>query len=409
MELNYIVFAIPVFLALIILEVILDKARKKKTYRLNDAISNLTIGIGEQTISVFGKILQVLLFSYIYDNFRFFTLPINIWTGIILFLIFDFIFYWAHRLGHESNLFWAGHIVHHSSEDYNLTVALRQPWFYSYMSFFLFLPIALLGFSPFLLVIVASLDTVYQFWIHTQHIGKLGWFEYIFNTPSHHRVHHGQNTKYLDKNYGGVLIIWDRIFGTFQVEEEKVIYGITSPLKSWNPAWANVHYYFDLYHVTKQIKGFKNKIKFIFAPPGWMPKENGGFKKPSDERLSDFKKFDIEIPSTINYYALVNFTVLITFFSFYLYFEPQLLRWQSALIGGYILIYLSLMGLIFEKKKYAYQLEFVRSFILGLVFYFCFLPISQIAAIVLLIAGSLIGIVSIVWLIKIIKYDLRFV
>ena len=407
LNLNFIVYAIPFFLLMILLELYMDKLRNQKNYRVNDAISNLTIGIGDQTISIFGKISQILVYSFIYENFRFFTLPDNLLTGFILFLLFDFIFYWAHRLGHESNLFWGGHIVHHSSEEYNLTVALRQPWFYNYMSFFLFLPIALFGFSPLLLIAVAGIDTLYQFWIHTKHIGKLGWFEKIFNTPSHHRVHHGQNSKYLDKNYGGVLIIWDRMFGTYQVEEEEVVYGITTPLKSWNPAWANVHYYFDLYETSKQIKGWKNKVKFFFAPPGWMPKENGGFKAPTDERLKTFQKFDIPMPSSINYYAIVNFVVLITFFSFYLFFEPNLLRWQSALVATYILIYLSTMGLIFEGKKYAYQLEMVRSFLFGLVLYFCFSPVNAQAALVLLVAGSLFGISSILWLVKILKKDLR--
>ena len=186
---NYIIFAIPLFFIFIAIEVYVDWKKKGKAYRLNDAIVNLNVGIGEQILSVFTRVIMFLGYAYIYENYALLEIQFNLLNGILLLFAFDFIFYWAHRMGHEVNVFWAGHIVHHSSEEYNLTVALRQPWFYSFMSFFLFLPLALVGFSPELLLIVAGIDILYQFWIHTKYIGKLGLFEWVFNTPSHHRVH----------------------------------------------------------------------------------------------------------------------------------------------------------------------------------------------------------------------------
>lgn len=203
---NYIVFAIPIFLLFILAEVLLEVFKYKKgTYRLNDAIANLGIGIGEQVFSVFSRAVMLMLYEFVYQ-YRLFSLPSNIFTGILLLFLFDFIFYWAHRFGHEVNLGWGGHIVHHSSEEYNLTVALRQPWFFSMMTFVMFLPIALFGFSPMLLLIVSGIDILYQFWIHTQFVPKLGFLEWFLNTPSHHRVHHGRNPQYIDKNYGGILL-----------------------------------------------------------------------------------------------------------------------------------------------------------------------------------------------------------
>lgn len=271
MDTRFVVFAIPLFLILIFIEIFINKGRNGRGFRFNDSINNLSIGIGEQVVSVFSKAILVMMYSYLYDNYRFYAIPNNILSGIVLLFLFDFCFYWAHRLGHEVNIFWAGHIVHHSSEEYNLTVALRQPWFYSLMSFFLFFPLALMGFSKELFIIIGAIDILYQFWIHTKLIGKLGFLEYFLNTPSHHRVHHGINPQYVDKNYAGMFIIWDKMFGTFEDEKEEVVYGVTSPIKSWNPSWANVHYYFDLFKLSNSFRTLKDKIQLLFMPPVGSP------------------------------------------------------------------------------------------------------------------------------------------
>lgn len=241
----YILAAIPFFGLFIGLEIYADSRRGWRHYKnLKDSVSNLYIGLGEVLLSLVIKSAMIFLYEVVLRNTSIFRIPDNLWTGILFFFLFDFIYYWAHRLGHEINFMWAGHVAHHSSEAFNLTVALRQPWFQVVTTMFLFLPLAILGFSTRLLVIVSALDILYQFWIHTPYIGKMPrWFEFIFNTPSHHRVHHGRQKKYLDKNHGGVLIIWDRLFGTFQEEEETPDYGITQPLHSFSPFRANFHHF----------------------------------------------------------------------------------------------------------------------------------------------------------------------
>ncbi len=372
---NYIVFAIPIFLLFILAEVLLEVFKYKKgTYRLNDAIANLGIGIGEQVFSVFSRAVMLMLYEFVYQ-YRLFSLPSNIFTGILLLFLFDFIFYWAHRFGHEVNLGWGGHIVHHSSEEYNLTVALRQPWFFSMMTFVMFLPIALFGFSPMLLLIVSGIDILYQFWIHTQFVPKLGFLEWFLNTPSHHRVHHGRNPQYIDKNYGGIFIIYDRLFGTFEEEKEEVVYGITTPLNSWNPSWANIHYYIDLWKQTKQMKTLKDKFLLWIKPPGWLPIYLGGQQFPSKVDVKSYKKFDFLYPQNLNAYLFFQFAVMVVVSTYYLAAaNHSLFGWKSLGMAGYILFALSVFGLLFEKSREIYYLEGIRLLGLPLLLLFIQLP-----------------------------------
>jgi alkylglycerol monooxygenase len=372
---NYIVFAIPVFLLFILAEVLLEVSKYKKgTYRLNDAIANLGIGIGEQVISIFSKAVMLMLYEFVYQ-YRLFSLPSNIFTGIFLLFLFDFIFYWAHRFGHEVNLGWGGHIVHHSSEEYNLTVALRQPWFFSMMTFVMFLPIAWFGFSPMLLLIVSGIDILYQFWIHTQFVHKLGFLEWFLNTPSHHRVHHGRNPQYVDKNYGGIFIIYDRLFGTFEEEKEEVVYGITAPLNSWNPSWANIHYFLDLWKQSKQMKTLKDKFLVWFKPPGWKPEYLGGQQYPTKVDVKSYKKFDFLYPKNLDPYLLFQFSIMVVVSTYYLAAANQsLFGWKSLAMAGYILFALSVFGLLFEKSREIFFLEGIRLVVLPFLLLFIQLP-----------------------------------
>ena len=220
MEFNYITLSIPIFFLLIGIELIVGRLKKEKLYRFNDALTNINLGIGSQVVGIMTKGLLFLAYLYLYEN-RIFTFE-NTWvTWLFLFLGVDFFYYWFHRASHEINAMWAAHIVHHQSEDYNLSVALRQSWFQGWFSWAFYLPLAVVGFDPIMFATMASLNTLYQFWIHTTTIKTMGPLEWIFNTPSHHRVHHGSNPKYIDRNHAGSLIIWDRMFGTFQQEEEE--------------------------------------------------------------------------------------------------------------------------------------------------------------------------------------------
>ena len=202
-------------------------------------------------------------------------------------------------MSHQVNALWAAHIVHHQSEEYNLTVALRQSWFQGWFSWVFYLPLAFAGFDPIMFLTLSSFNTLYQFWIHTRAIKSMGFLEYILNTPSHHRVHHGSNPKYIDKNHAGTLIIWDRLFGTFQKEEEEVYYGITKPLASWNPFWANIHYWDDLVKTARQSPKISDKIKVFINPPGWFPDHLGGFQNAPEIDVTSYKKYNPEFQSKL--------------------------------------------------------------------------------------------------------------
>ncbi|HTM99937.1 MAG TPA: sterol desaturase family protein, partial [Pedobacter sp.] len=251
MKVDYIALSVPVFFILIGIELAYAFYKKLKYYRFNDSISNLSQGIGSQITGLFVKTLLFFGYKYIFENWRLFDLPTTIWVWILLFIGVDFFYYWFHRMSHQVNALWAAHIVHHQSEEYNLTVALRQSWFQSWFAWVFYLPLAFIGFDPIMFVTLSAFNTLYQFWIHTRAIKHMGFLEHILNTPSHHRVHHGSNPKYIDKNHAGSLIIWDKMFGTFQKEEEEVYFGITTPLASWNPVWANFHYWVELWQTTK--------------------------------------------------------------------------------------------------------------------------------------------------------------
>ena len=208
----------------------------------------MSCGIGSQVSGLFLKALTVLAYIKLYEISPLKgKIPNAWWVWVALFVGVDFFYYWFHRLAHEISIMWGSHAVHHQSEEYNLTVALRQAWYQGAFSFVFYLPLAIMGFRPEMFFVISALVTLYQFWIHTKLINKMpAPFEYIFNTPSHHRVHHGVNPQYIDKNHAGTLIIWDRMFGTFEPEVEEVVYGITKQSKSWNPIWLNFEYWVDL-------------------------------------------------------------------------------------------------------------------------------------------------------------------
>ncbi len=235
---NIIHFAIPFFVLAILLELYVTTKRHIKSYEAKDTISSLAMGIGNVLLGFMSKALVLLSFVYVYEHFRFFSIPIKWWSFILIFFLDDFAYYWFHRISHECRLFWASHVVHHSSQHYNLSTALRQTWSGGFYTFIFWIWLPLLGFHPEMILFQMAISLLYQFWIHTESINKLpNWIEAIFNTPSHHRVHHGSNPLYLDRNHAGILIIWDKLFGTFQpeLENEKVVYGLVKNIKTYNP------------------------------------------------------------------------------------------------------------------------------------------------------------------------------
>ena len=236
MNINPTVIAIPIYFLLIGIELIVHRFQATKSYRLNDAITNINCGVTSQVTAAFLKVFTIGFYSFVYEQFRFTTIENSGITWAIAFIAYDLCYYWAHRMSHQVNLFWGGHSVHHQSEEYNLSVALRQSSTQTIWTFLFYTPMALTGIDPLVMLSVSGFNLLYQFWIHTESINKLPrWFEAILNTPSHHRVHHARNPKYIDKNHAGTFIIWDKMFGTFKEEEERPTYGITKNLNSWNP------------------------------------------------------------------------------------------------------------------------------------------------------------------------------
>ncbi|CAL2080304.1 sterol desaturase family protein [Tenacibaculum sp. 190524A05c] len=257
-------------LSIIFIEIIVDFFIAKKR-RWKDTGANVVIfGINqllEKTIV--GSIGVILLIPFQWLSL--FEIPMNIWTWFLAIFVADFTYYWMHRLEHEHRILWAHHSVHHSSEDYNLTISMRLSIIEGLFEWIFLIPMILVGFSPFQAIVGLVLVAQYQTWIHTEHIKSLGWLDEVFNTPSTHRVHHGSNRKYLDKNYGGILIIWDKLFGTFEREKEKVIYGLTKNINTNNPLTINFIEYLNIWKEVKKCKTLKDKFRIVFGNLIWKP------------------------------------------------------------------------------------------------------------------------------------------
>lgn len=270
---NIILFAIPFFVLAMLLELYVTIKRNIETYTVKDAFASIAMGLGNVFLGFFSKLLVFGALSYVYQHFRFFEIPAVWWSFVLIFFADDFSYYWFHRISHKSRLFWASHVVHHSSQRYNLSTALRQTWSGGFYSFIFWLWMPLVGFHPNMILLQMSISLLYQFWIHTEAIHKLPkWFEAVMNTPSHHRVHHGSNPIYLDRNHAGILIIWDKIFGTFQLEleEEKVVYGLVTNIKTYNPVIIAFHEWFALIKDSfTGKKSISSRLKYLFKPPGW--------------------------------------------------------------------------------------------------------------------------------------------
>lgn len=284
--------AIPIFILLILMEIYLGWKDQNQNHEFKDSGVNILSGLIFFIISLLTKSLKLLLFFFVYDNFRLFTIEYNSWPSwVVLFFLDDFVFYWGHRISHTVSFYWASHVVHHSSERFNFSTALRKTWTYDVTGHFLFwIWLPLVGFHPLQIFAIKTLNFIYQYWIHTEKIKKLpSWFEFVFNTPSHHRVHHGSNLKYLDKNHAGVLIIWDRVFGTFQKEEETPTYGLTSNIKTHNLFKVEFHEWKSMLTRAFNSGSLLNGIKYLLMPPGWSHDKTTLTTKELRKSLGDKK------------------------------------------------------------------------------------------------------------------------
>jgi alkylglycerol monooxygenase len=368
MDADYILLAIPFFLFTVIGEWAHNWWRHRgKDFDFADSMTNLNLGIGSQAVGAISKAGLLMGYDWLSTNHAFWHLDFSFLNFVLCVVVFDYIYYWAHRWGHEWNIFWGAHIVHHQSQEYNLTVALRQSWFHNLIAFPLFLPIPFLGFDTLTFAAAAGFVTLYQYWIHTKMIKSMGWFEYIFNSPSHHRVHHATNPKYLDKNYAATFILWDRIHGTFMQEADEPTYGITKPFNSWNPVWANLHFYVEMWEGSKRLASLWEKIALFFRGPEYLGILLGQIKAQTVGHLPE-PKFRTETPKHLMVYVGLQFLLLTYFLVAYMSQLDNLsLFYQFAF---FFLICLSTLsvGAILENRPWFYIVEIAR-FIMFLVIY----------------------------------------
>ena len=363
-----ILYAIPIFAATIVLEAVLvwyhrsnktiDAAgRPRPIYDLSDAVASLHIGILSRVATAFPRLLTLGLYLIAYEQFSVGTWDMkNPLAWISAVIVYDFFYYWKHRANHEVRIMWAGHITHHNSEFYNLTTALRQSSTTFLFDWIFYLPMAVMGVPPAMFVGVALIDLLYQYWVHTELIGRMGWLDWILVTPSNHRVHHGQDDYCLDKNYGGILILWDRLFGTFEVErDEPITFGVRTPVASVNPLWGNWHYYAIIANDFRQARGVSGKLEALLAPPGGW--EGKGFETFDPKQ---FDRYDLKLPRHTSLYVsiqvLLNLLTLCLFLAWFSSWE----RWQAALAALWIIAGLVGPAGLMEKRRWGLAVEIVR-------------------------------------------------
>ncbi|MFM7627593.1 MAG: sterol desaturase family protein [Gammaproteobacteria bacterium] len=338
-------YVVPFFFLLIALEYALARRRGLEIYRLQDTVTSINTGIVSQAVNVLGAGVSVYMYSLMVDAFGLFTWDTSqLWIWVFGLVLYDFCYYWVHRTGHEVNLFWAAHVIHHSSEDFNLATALRQSATGFWFKWVFYAPLALLGFPVKMFVILGLIDLLYQYWVHTQLVGRMGVLERFMVTPANHRVHHGQNDYCIDRNYGGIFSIWDKMFGTYADErsDEKVIYGVRKPLRSWDPVWGNVHHYFTIGRAVRGAADWRERLGHVFGPPRGPSQLAAAAEPPFHPE--EFVPFATPAPRFMRVIGvcstLFGAAVLMTFY----WLLPGLSFAQSLLYMAAMLAFFSLIG-----------------------------------------------------------------
>ena len=369
---NFVTYAIPFFLLLIVIELAWGWSKGNNTYRVNDSLNSLSLGLLSTVTKFVFLNIGLLVFSRIEQNYAVWAFDMTSYAHWLVGLLFyDFLYYWFHRISHERQFFWGSHVVHHQSEDYNLSTALRQTSTSFLTTWVFFIPCFFLGMPIYMYVSIATAQLIYQFWVHTQHIPKLGFIEWFMVTPSNHRVHHAQNKDYIDKNYGGLLIVWDRLFGTFKEEDEQLqpIYGIRSPLNSWNPLWANIHIFISMARDAWLTARWSDKFRVLWARTGWRPADVAARYPAEKSVLNNFNKFDPQLRVKVNVGIIGQYFIVSIFHAWGAQQASQLsteLLWATVIAQAYTLI---VIGALLEGKQTAGFLENTRLLVLAAMLY----------------------------------------
>jgi alkylglycerol monooxygenase len=358
-------YAMPAFLLLVLFEKWYGWSRGNDTVRINDMISSLSSGVTNVTKDVLGLSVAIISYQWLVDKIAVVHVQSTWLVYLIAFIALDFAGYWVHRISHEYNLFWNNHIIHHSSEEFNLACALRQSVSVVFKIFALFLlPAALFGVPAQVIAIVAPLHLFAQFWYHTQHIGRMGFLEKIIVTPSHHRVHHAINPEYLDRNYGQIFIFWDRLFGTFQEEMRNVpaVYGVTRPVQTWNPIKINFMHLWLLINDAWHTDSVKDKFRIWFMPLGWRPADVvDKFRVYKIKDVYHFEKYDPKVSSGLMVWSWIQLTMMLLLVS-YLFGNIAKIGSPGIFLYGAI-VFLSIYAFteLLDRSKYAIVWEFLKN------------------------------------------------
>lgn len=365
-HINYLAFAIPAFFIFLYLEYALAiRLNKTHLFKYESSVSNVSIGIAERLLNLFIAASFYELFYYIYQHYAIFNIPNVWWVWVLLILATDFVWYWYHRLGHEVNFLWAAHIVHHQSEEFNLSVSARITTFQALIRNVFWCILPFVGFHPMMVIIILTIHGAYSFFTHTQMIGKLGWLEQVLITPSLHGIHHASDEKYLDKNYGDVFVFWDKLFGTFQQEEEAPKYGLTHPIKSYSFLWQHFHYYLEILEACKREVGFKNKMKIVFGHPATLDQEI----RPILEKRFLQHKSDVHYRFKFKKYLNIQLVICVLFLTFTTAFFNTFDLADKLFAAAFVIITLINCGALLEQRKWIYYLECFR---LMLIFAYAF-------------------------------------
>lgn len=401
--LNPIELAVPIFFLLIAVELLVGLLRRRNTYRLSDSISDLSTGLIFSIVGVGVTAGSLWLYEQARLTFSIqallnapaIRLAAPFWVWALVFVATDFIYYWFHRATHEIRFLWACHVTHHSSEEFNLAVALRQNCFQRVFEYMFYLPLAFIGVPWQMFFICHGMVKLYQFWVHTRHIGKLGWLEWFMLTPSHHRVHHGRDAQYLDCNYGGTFVVWDRWFGSYVEETTEPHYGIIKPLRSFDPVHASLHEYTAIARDFLKTRRWRDRLGVLVRAPGWRPADLGGPLPPPVIEADD-RRFEPALARGVKVYAVLQFVLLTAYVSVFLKFaqrDPGV--WLLVALGAALTLSLWSIGLLLDGRPAALRLEGLRHTLAPPVFYgltvYLGLP-AQAAVILAVIAG-----VSLLW------------
>lgn len=384
MKLNYIALAVPFFAIFMFLEYYISVRKNKKLHHFNESVANLNVGIVERITDLLTTGTFFFIFSWLQANFSIFSIETNAFTWVFLFLATDLLWYWYHRFGHTVNLFWASHIVHHQSDDFNYTAAARITVFQAVARGLFWCVLPIIGFNAHMITILLLVHGTYPFFTHTQLVGKLGWLEYIIVTPSHHRVHHSSNPEYLDKNYGDMLIIWDKIFGSFIEETTEPKFGLTKSLGSYSFLWQHFHYVLELAVAFRMAKTVKQKLKVIFGGPNDIDARIRLLleRKFSKKTVDVDVKYSRKLTNSIIAKTIVTMTILFLT----ILFSEYIPAFSIFLITVFIILSVIATGAMLDQKKWIFHLDFLRSIIIGYLG-FSFFPNPFLHLIIVLSAG----------------------